>query len=205
MTIEDNVDEFLLSLDSSIEDDKPKYSNALYKKWFKSKTQSGFVSIKPWFEVMKFTIDIGRTNADGKLESSTNCFLDAIDFCAYLKSVASGNAIQNFPANQKLGLSYPESFISYGGGNTSSGNPISRIFKSQYWVSNDVPNTDSFLWKIGHFKARKSSTGAFIPDMKSPLSVDAIKVSRQDICSIAYILDLSLISHATNNIEWYDS
>jgi hypothetical protein len=79
MTIEENVEEFLESLDPS-SDDKPKYSNTLYKKWFRSKTQSGFVAIKPWFEGMKFSVDIGRTNQSGKLESNTNCFVDAVDF-----------------------------------------------------------------------------------------------------------------------------
>ena len=56
MSIEENVEEFLESLDSDNQDDKPKYSNTLYKKWFKSKSQSGFVSIRPWFQGMKFSI-----------------------------------------------------------------------------------------------------------------------------------------------------
>jgi hypothetical protein len=41
--------------------------------------------------------------------------------------------------------------------------------------------------------------------MKSPLSVDSIKVTRQDVVSISYLLDLSLVSHVTNNTEWYDA
>lgn len=204
MTIEENVEEFLESLDSS-QDDKPKYSNTLYKKWFKSKTQSGFVAIKPWFEGMKFSVDIGKTNPSGKLESNTNCFVDAVDFSAYLRSIANGTALANFPANERLNLPYAESFVSYGGAMTAAGNPISRIFKCQYWTNGDVVDTNNFVWKSGHFKARKSDTGAFIPDMKSPLSVDSIKVSRQDIVSISYLCDLSLVSFVSNNTEWYDA
>jgi hypothetical protein len=205
MSIEANVEEFLESLDSDNQDDKPKYNNTLYKKWFKSKSQSGFVSIRPWFQGMKFSIDIGKTNPSGKLESNTNCFVDAIDFAAYLKAITNGTATLNFPANDRLGLSNPESFVSYGGTMTAAGQPISRIFKCQYWQSGDNVDSSAFIWKAGHFKARKSDSGAYIPDMKSPLSVDSIKVTRQDIVSISYLLDLSLISHVANNTEWYDA
>jgi hypothetical protein len=207
MDLHGSIDELLSEIDNAqenVSDDKSKYNNTLYKKWFKSKSQSGFVSIKPWFQGMKFSVDIGKTNADGKLESSTNCFLDAVDFAAYLKAIVNGNAFLLFPANERLGTATPESFVSYGGGNIN-GQPISRIFKSQYWQSNDTTDPSSFMWKIGHFKARKSDSGAFIPDMKSPLSVDSIKVTRQDIVSISYLLDLSLISHAVNNTDWYDA
>ena len=40
--------------------------------------------------------------------------------------------------------------------------------------------------------------------MKSPISVDSIKVTRQDICSISYLLDLALTSHVSNNPNWYE-
>ena len=207
MDLHSTIDELLTEIDNSVEqvsDDKPKYTNTLYKKWFKSKSQSGFVSIRPWFQGMKFSVDIGKTNPDGKLESSTNCFLDAVDFAAYLKAIVSGAAVSNFPANERLGTATPESFVSYGGGNIN-GQPISRIFKAQYWQSGETFDQSAFMWKIGHFKARKSDSGAFIPDMKSPLSVDSIKVTRQDIVSISYLLDLALISHAVNNTDWYDA
>jgi hypothetical protein len=205
MELHSSVDEILNQIQNeSSDDDKPKYNNNLYKKWFKSKTQSGFVSIRPWFQGMKFSIDIGKTNSDGKLESSTNCFVDAVDFGAYLKSIANNTALFNFPSNEKMGVSTPESFVSYGG-SVVDGQPISRIFKSQYWQSGETFDSTAFMWKIGHFKARKSDSGAFIPDMKSPLSVDSIKVTRQEIVSISYIVDLSLVSHVVNNTDWYDN
>lgn len=205
MSIEENVEEFLSTLEPDQEDDKPKYANNLYKKWFKSKSQSGFVSIRPWFQGMKFSIDIGKTNPSGKLESNTNCFVDAIDFAAYLRSIVTNTATFNFPSNERLGLNTPEAFVSYGGTTLQSGQQISRIFKCQYWQSGETIDSSSFIWKAGHFKARKSDTGAFIPDMKSPLSVDSIKVTRQEIVSISYLLDMSLISYVTNNTEWYDA
>jgi len=103
-----------------------------------------------------------------------------------------------------MGTSTPESFVSYGG-TSADGQPISRIFKAQYWQSGDNVDPSAFMWKIGHFKARKSDSGAFIPDMKSPISVDSIKVTRQDIVSISYLLDLALTSHVVNNTDWYDA
>jgi hypothetical protein len=187
----------------SLDLNQKKYDKELYKKWFRSKTQSGFISIKPWYEGLKFKIDIGRTSNEGKLDSNTTVYVDVVDFAAYLKSVTNGTATINYPANPKMGLTHPESFVAYGGGIIDN-KPISRIFKSQYWQSGDTIDTGSFVWKCGHFQARKSESGAFIPDMKSPLSVDSIKITRQDAVSISYLLDLSLISHVSNNPRWYE-
>jgi len=179
------------------------YDKDLYKKWFRSKTQSGFLSIKPWYQGLKFKLDIGKTSPDGKLISSTMLFLDAIDFSAYLNSIANGTALVNFPANDKTGVATAEGFVSYGGGIIES-KPISRIFKSHYWQNSDQTyDSSAFVWKCGHFPARKTECGAFIPDMKTPLSVDSIKVTRAEVVSIAHMLNLSLISHVTNKSDWY--
>ena len=203
-----DVKEFLNSIDESDSDElnpiPPKeFTTDLYKKWFRSKTQSGFLSIKPWFEGMKFKIDIGKTSPEGKLISSTNVYVDAFDFAAYLKSIASGNAVTNYPANDRSGSPSPEGFASYGGADIN-GKPVSRIFKAHYWQNGDSFDSTSFAWKCGHFAAKKSDTGAFIPDLKNAISVDFIKVTRQDICSISYLLDLSLTAYVANNPDWYD-
>lgn len=206
-----NIEEVLESI--QIDKDVPnnqslsankQYDQDLYKKWFRSKTQSGFLSIKPWYQGLKFKIDIGKTSPDGKLLGSTMVFVDAIDFAAYLDSVVNGTAFVNFPANEKNGSPTEESFVSYGGGIIES-KPISRIFKSHYWQNSDKSyDPKAFVWKCGHFAARKTESGAFIPNMSSPLSVDSIKVTRQDIVSISYMLKLSLTSHVTNNPDWYN-
>jgi hypothetical protein len=204
MSFDDSVEEFLETLTQEpTQNDKKEYDAPLYKKWFRSKTQSGFLSIRPWFVGMKFNIDIGKTNPDGKLESSTSCFVDAVDFAAYLKSIVNGTGALNYPANERAGTTTPESFVSYGGAIINN-QPVSRILKIQYWTANDNVDSSAFIWKSGHFKARKSDSGAFIPDMKSPISVDSIKVSRQEMVGISYLLDLCLQSHVTNNIDWYD-
>ena len=102
-------DEFLNGIDQEGSDElnpiPPKqFTTELYKKWFRSKTSSGFLAIKPWFEGMKFKIDIGKTAPEGKLISSTNVYLDAFDFAAYLKSIANGTAVTNYPANERTGI-----------------------------------------------------------------------------------------------------
>lgn len=179
------------------------YEKDLYKKWFRSKTQSGFLSIKPWYQGLKFKVDIGKTSPDGKLISSTMVYLDAIDFSAYLNSVVSGTALTNYPSNDRTGVPTAEGFVSYGGGIIES-KPISRIFKSHYWQNSDNSfDNGAFVWKCGHFAARKTDSGAFIPDMKSVISVDSIKVTRAELASIAHMLNLSLISHVTNKSDWY--
>lgn len=204
-----DIDEFISSLDSGEPQpnlkniDNKDYQQDLYKKWFRSKTQSGFLAIRPWHQALKMKIDIGKTSSEGKLLSSTAVFVDTVDFAAYLRSISNGTGSLNYPQNERLGSPTSESFVSYGGA-TIDGKPVSRIFKSHYWQSGEEYDTTSFVWKCGHFAARKSDSGAFIPDMKSPLSVDQIKVTRQDICSISYLMDLSMISHVTNNQDWYE-
>jgi hypothetical protein len=183
---------------------KKTYDKDLYKKWFRSKTQSGFLSIRPWFQGLKLRVDIGKTSSDGKLLSSTNVFLDIVDFGAYLKAITNGTAELAYPLNDRLGVPTPEGFVSYGGAKVD-GKPISRIFKAHHWQNADQSyDPNSFVFKSGHFNARMSDSGAFIPDMKNPLSVDSIKVTRQDIHSISYITDLAIISHVSNKTDWYE-
>jgi hypothetical protein len=210
MDTHDSVQEFLSHLDDDSNNpeqvfskENKDYENDLYKKWFRSKTQSGFLSIRPWFTGMKLKIDIGKTSADGKLLGHTNVYVDAVDFAAYLKAIVQGNAAHIYPANDRLGLPTAEAFASYGGAKIDN-KPISRIFKSHHWMSGDTIDPSAFVWKSGHFNARVSDTGAFIPDMKSSLSVDSIKVTRQDISSISYIVDLALSSYVANNPSWYE-
>jgi len=201
-----NIDEFLSALDEDQPNPSPEnkeFSTDLYKKWFRSKSQSGFLAIRPWFDALKFKIDIGKTSSDGKLLSSTNVFVDSIDLAAYLRSIANQTAVVNFPVNEKTNIPTPEGFVSYGGA-VIEGKPVSRIFKSHYWQSGETFDSTSFVWKCGHFAAKKSDSGAFIPDMKQMISMDTIKVTRQDICSISYLLDLSLTSYVTNNTDWYE-
>jgi hypothetical protein len=198
-----DIDQYLSSLDETDLDtsSEKKYNNPVYKKWFKSKSQSGFLSLTPWNEALKLKIDIGKTSNDGKLISSTNVFVNFIDFAAYLRCIVNGNASTIYRSNDKMGIPTDEGFVSYGGA-VLDGKPVSRIFKSHYWSSGESFDSSSFVWKTGHFSARKSDSGAFIPDLKSPLSVDSIKVSKQDISSISYILDLCFISYVSSNKEW---
>ena len=185
-------------------DSSKSYEKDLYKKWFRSKTQSGFLSIRPWFQGLKLRVDIGKTSSEGKLISSTNVFLDIVDFGAYLRAIVNGTAATAYPASERLGVPTPEGFVSYGGAKID-GKPISRIFKSHHWQNSDnTYDSDSFVFKSGHFAARLSDSGAFIPDMKNSLSVDSIKVTRQDIHSISYIVDLAIISHVSNRTDWYE-
>jgi hypothetical protein len=183
---------------------KKSYEKDLYKKWFRSKTQSGFLSIRPWFDGLKLRIDIGKTSAEGKLISSTNVFVDIIDFGAYLKAITNGTAALAYPANEKMGVPTAEGFVSYGGAKID-GKPISRIFKAHYWQNGDNYDSTSFVFKTGHFEARMADSGAFIPDMKNIISFDSIKVTRQDIHSISYIVDLAIMSHVSNKTDWYDA
>jgi len=121
-----------------------------------------------------------------------------------LKAITNGTAAGAYPANEKLGVPTAEGFVSYGGAKID-GKPISRIFKAHYWQNGDSFDSSSFVFKTGHFEARMAESGAFIPDMKNIISFDSIKVSRQDIHSISYIVDLAIMSHVSNKTDWYDA
>jgi len=202
-----NIDEFMSSLEENVpspsDTQNKEYQTDLYKKWFRSKSQSGFLAVRPWFDALKFKIDIGKTSPDGKLLSSTNVFVDAVDFAAYINSIVNGTARINYQSNERMGVPTAEGFVSYGGGIIDN-KPVSRIFKSHYWQSGESYDETAFVWKCGHFAARKSDSGAFIPDMKQMISADSIKVTRQDICSISYLVDLALGSYVSNNTDWYE-
>jgi len=202
----DNIEHYMSNLtdNNSASTNTQQYENDLYKKWFRSKTQSGFLALRPWYKALKLKVDIGKTSSDGKLLSSTNVFVDVVDLAAYLRSISNGTATLNFPSNERMGIPTSEGFVSYGGG-MIEGKPVSRIFKAHYWQSGESYDDSSFVWKCGHFAARKSDSGAFIPDMKQMISMDSIKVTRQDVCSISYLVDLALNSYTANNTDWYSN
>ena len=187
-----------------VADNDKKIIPDLYKKWFKSPSASGFLSIKPLLNIGKFRIDIGATGADATLKSHTETFVDSILFATYVRCVVNGAARTVYSANPKMGIPTDEGVAFYGGGTGPDGKPISRIFKSHYWRKGDSDyDSSAFVFKCGHFKANKSSSGAFLPDMSSPLSTDSIKVTRVELAEISYRVDLCLNAYANSNPEWF--
>jgi hypothetical protein len=185
-------------------DNDKKITPDLYKKWFKSPNASGFLSVKPLLNIGKFRIDIGATGQDSSLKSHTETFVDAVLFAVYLRSIVAGTAETLYLANAKLGVPTNEGIAFYGGGKGQDGKPISRIFKSHWWRKGENEyDRSSFVFKCGHFKANQSSSGAFLPDMSSPLSTDSIKVTRIEMAEISYRVDLAISGYASSNQEWF--
>lgn len=188
-------------------DNPPAYPHkvVLYKKWFKTASRGGFVSIKDALAITKVQIDIGEIDGSSALVNSTDVFVDAIVLSTYLKAVVEGYAETLYPSNSKLGVPTNEGIAFYGG-SSSSGKPVSRIFKAHWWP-NGKENYDStsFIWKCGHFEAKPSSTGAFVPDMSKMISASSIKMSRQELAEVETRLRLALIGHTVNNFAWLDN
>lgn len=178
------------------------FGSDLYKKWFKAGERSGFLSLRPWLETGKISIDIGELKGK-QLVSNTQVWANVVDLAAYLKSVTEGTAKTLYPANAKAGVQTDEGFTYYGGG-TMDGKIVSRILKVHYWQNRDEGyDSTAFAWKTGHFVGKKSATGAVIPDMSSCLSMDMIKLSRQDMAAANLRLQLTLAGHAARNEDWY--
>lgn len=199
-----NLDEETFVINETHDANEKKIVPDLYKKWFKSASASGFLSIKPLLNIGKFRIDIGATGADATLKSHTETFVDSILFATYLRAVTQGYAQKIYQANAKMGIPTAEGIAFYGGGIGPDKKPISRIFKSHYWrKGEDQYDESAFVFKCGHFAANKSSSGAFLPDMSSPLSTDSIKVTRVELAEISYRVDLCLGSYANSTPEWF--
>jgi hypothetical protein len=182
---------------STTADSERKYEDELYKRWYKSGGKSGFISITPWWGGGKLAIDIGEALDSGV--KNTKVWTNVIDIAVYLRAVYDGKATSLYPANERMGAPTSESFVYYGGGE-QDGKPVSRVMKIHHWGSKEKGyDSSAFVWKAGHFAARKSQTGAFIPDMSNPLSVNLIKITRKEMAEISYRIDLALTLNPINN------
>lgn len=181
-------------------EDQVKHEQNIYKKWFKTRDKSGFISLQGWAQAGKISIDIGEIVNDQV--RSTKVWTNIIEFAAYIKSITNNTHKYLYPGSNNM----PDgSFIYYGGG-VVDGKPISRVVKIHSWQygPKDSPKYDdkAFAFKAAHFPAKKSQSGAYIPEMSSgPLSINMIKVLTQDIAAMSYRLDLYLTSFACNYPE----
>lgn len=178
------------------------YEQDIYKKVTRTKDQGRFVAVRPAWEIAKMAVDIGRFNAQNKLESSSICWLDIIKFGTYLKAVAENRAKDVYVPDKWNMFETPEGLTVFGG---NAQGTVARVFKASYWGSKDNYDTTCFRWKVGHFKGSKQGPGMIKPDFSSPISVDDIKVTRQEIAEISYALDLAITAHAVNNPKWYNT
>jgi hypothetical protein len=171
--------------------DQQEFEDDIYKKWFRTKDRSGFLSLRGWLEAGKVSVDIGETSGQG-LQNNTMVWTNAVELVVYLKAIYDGNGASLFPAPRGSEGS-PETFTYYGGA-TVDGKPISRILKIEHWSTikdgKKLYDSSGFAWKCGHFGARKADSGAFIPDMTQSLSQNKIKVSRREMAEIFYRLDM---------------
>lgn len=181
------------------------YGEDLYKKWFRTGASGGFLSLRPWWDAGKLSVDIGEIDAGGGLKGHTNVWVGVIQLSVYLSAVANGVDAVLFPANAKAGLPSP-GMVYYGGAMTESG-PVSRILKIHHWMHGDGDDASfdktAFVWKTGIFEGRRSQTGAFIPDMSKPArSQNMIKASLVEMAEMAYRLDVGIRAFAAQTPDW---
>jgi hypothetical protein len=170
----------------------------LWKKWSVSGGTGRFLTIRPWLETGKVSVDIGET-AGSTLKSHSTAWASLLALSTYLRAVRDGRAVDLYPADEKNHLYTPESFAAFGGADSDSG-PVSRVFKVEYWPAGKDYDSRFFIWKAASFKGKKSSTGAFIPlSMKEEhtLTKHSIKVSRREMAEMAHAFELALINHAS--------
>lgn len=171
------------------------FEDDIYKKWFRSKDRSGFLTLRHWFEAGKVSIDVGELSGEG-LKGNTQVWTNAIALGTYLRSVTNGTAALLYPAQRGTSA---EAFVYYGGGKID-GRPVSRILKVEHWSTGSGENRrydeSAFAWKCGHFVARQTDSGAYIPDMSQSLSQNSIRVTRTEMAEMSYRLDIALHSFA---------
>jgi len=193
------MDNFDLSRNESTDE---QYEDDIFKKWFKTGQKSGFLALNGWLDAGKVSVDIGEIG-QGELKSSTKVWTNAIDLSVYLKAVYEGKGKTLYPAYKEAPTD--ESFIYYGGGKMD-GKPVGRVLKVHHWQtgSGDNKSYDSraFVWKSGHFPAKQTDSGAFIPDMNNPISTNLIKVSRLEMAQMHYRLNLAIQEFASSNTDF---
>lgn len=175
--------------------DKTKNNEEIYKIWSRTKEVSRFLSIKYFAQGKKFLVDIGVTdNNSGKLKTSTHAFVDAVVLLAYVRAINRGTAPNIYRAsdNSRDQLPCPESIVVFGGGNID-GKPVARVFKTHYWQSGGNYDPSAFAWKVAHFDAKESSTGAFIQSGGTPISTDSIKITRKQVAEMEILLESALM------------
>lgn len=181
-----------------IDNSNQTFTEPIFKKWFKTSSAAGFLSITPWDGGNKFVVDIGATDpSGGSVKSSTKCFVDPVELGLYLQSVVNNSAVDLYP--KRSGCPSSESFIGFGGSGT-----VSRVFKVHYWgAKSDVEGTRSgFAWKCGHFEGTVSNSGAIQPNYDKQLSTDMIKVSLLEMHEIEYRLRM-YITAKFSDPKWY--
>lgn len=176
----------------------------IYKRWHRK----GFISIRPWSDAGRFVIDIGTIDPNTKAKISNDiAYVNALDLLTYLKAVRDGYGTKLYPImspDKVPDRPSDESFVVYGGSDTAEG-PISRIFKIHHWAykagDNYQYDNKAFAWKIGVFKANRTSEGAFIAIRSQSLSYNMIKVDRLEMAKIANMVELTMISNAAQGID----
>lgn len=170
-------DEELPELEFDHDTEAPRNDGQVYKKWFRTKDSGGFLSVRAWADAGMLHIDIGATRGK-ELASHSEAYVPMVKLATYVRAVTNGYAPTLYPN---------ETFVHYGG-SMVAGEPLSRILKIEYW-----PNTtDSFIWKVGHFHATRSATGAYTPNMKQEIRRDSIKMTRVEMAELAYRLDTAI-------------
>lgn len=175
------------------------FDDDLYKKWFRSKTQQGFLTVREWFEAGKVSVEIGELG-DGGVRQATKVFTNAIPLAVYLRAVVDGRASNLYPRDPS-----PETYITYGGGKVD-GKTVARVLKVHHWKSGqDRYDERAFAFKTGIFEGTEQATGAIMPNMKAPISQNMIKVSRLEVAELSYRLDLGLakFTNAKDNAFLY--
>lgn len=186
-----------------------KYEDDVFKKWFKTGSKQGFIAIRAAFPIGKFVIDIGETG-EGSLKGNTQCYVNAIDLATYVQAVYDGTATRIYRKNGKAGVPTDEGLVYYGGSASDknyNGSPVSRVLKVHHWVTGSGDNAsyddNAFVWKCGHFAGKVTQTGAILPNMTSPLSVNSIKVTRQEMALINTRMRLALSAFAAKTPDFF--
>jgi hypothetical protein len=164
------------------------FEKPVFKHFFKTKSMGGFLTITPFNEGRKFNIEVGEVGADDKLKQVTNAYVEFVNLAAFLRAVVRGTASEVY-RDPKVG---PATFTQFGGALVDN-KPVSRVLKITPMFTDfnakvyDTPLP--FQWKCGHFEAKKTGVGAFIPNMGKPLQQNGIKISRQTMEEISYLVD----------------
>ena len=178
-------------------DDK-REPDEIFKKWFRTKNQTGFIGVRAAFDIGKVAIDIGDSTT--KPIKNTLVYTNVLPLATYLQAVASGTGDLLYPEKTWKNKTTPAETYMYYGGGTVDGKPVSRILGIRYWNWRNEPDRNAFEWKNGMFAARRGATGSYEPIMDQKLSENMIRVTRAEMAEMSMRLQVALTAYASGRV-----
>lgn len=172
------------------------YKEEVFKHWHKY----GFISVKYWPRANQVLIEIAQTNTDTKaVVSLSEAYIEGDKFLSYLRAETHKLVSHLYP-------DYPQQGFKNYGGTTKDGQPISRVFASNFWKikGTDDPDYTARAFSCSLYKAKRNAQGAYQPIYSEQISHNTIKLSLEQISQMYISLSQVMQAFLVEKMKAYN-